>query len=113
MGDVIRIYSPLFPTENYGIFSVKARTSGADTEVQLSSNVANNNIVGAGLKIDKLTTPRTGFNNKENLNIVRYFGSSGEIYDTYSGVAIKTVLLSNSDTTVPKVDDYRVIGVSA
>jgi hypothetical protein len=113
VGDVIRIYSPLFPTENYGIFSVKARASGADTAVQLSSNVANNNIVGAGLKIDKLTTPRTGFNNKENLNIVRYFGSSGEIYDTYSGVAIKTVLLSNSDTTVPKVDDYRVIGVSA
>ena len=111
IGDVIRIYSPLFPTENYGIFSVKARTS--DTAVQLSSDVANNNIVGAGLKIDKLTTPRTGFNNRENLNIVRYFGSDGEIYDTYSAVAIKTVLLSNSDTTVPKVDDYRVIGVSA
>jgi hypothetical protein len=111
VGDVIRIYSPLFPNENYGIFSVATATS--DTAIVLSSNVANNNLVGDGLKIDKLTTPRTGFNNKENLNIVRYFGSDGEIYDTYSAVAIKTVLLSNSDTTVPKVDDYRVIGVSA
>ena len=111
-GDVIRIYDPLFPDENYGIFSIASVDS--DTAITLSTPVSNNNIVAdAGLKIDKLTTPNTAFNNKENLNIVRYFGSTGEIYDTYSGVVIKTVMLSTSSVTVPKINDYRVIGVSA
>ena len=109
-GDIIKIYSPLFP-DNYGIFHVETVVS--NTEILLSSTVTDENITGTGFKIDSLSTPYTAFNNADNLNIVRYFGTSGEIYDTYYSVIIKTVLTSETGHLVPKVDDYRVIGVSA
>ena len=110
-GDVIRIYNPLFPTENYGIFCVD--TVNSNTSITLTEPVTNTNIVGEGLKIDTLETPYTAFNNKENLNIVRYFGSNGESYDNYDVVAIKTVLTSDDGIKIPRVNDYRVIGVSS
>lgn len=110
-GEVIKIYDPLFPDTNYGVFSVDSVTS--NTVIVLTSQVANVNITGTGLKMDKLSTPYTAFNNAGNLNIVRYFGENGEIYDTYSTVIIKTVLTSSGYEIVPKVADYRVIGVSS
>ena len=109
--DIIKIYNPLFPDTNYGIFSVASVTN--NTEIVLSDQVANVNITGTGLKIDKLSTPYTAFNNADNLNIVRYFGENGENYDTYSTVVIKTVLVADGYDLAPKVADYRVIGVSA
>jgi hypothetical protein len=110
-GDVIRIYNSLFADINYGVFSVSTVTN--DTQLVLSEPVTNVNIVDSGLKIDTLATPYTAFNNADNLNIVRYFGAEGQSYDTYSTVAIKTVLLAEDRTVVPRVDDYRVIGVSS
>ena len=109
-GDIIKIYSPLFP-DNYGIFSIASVDS--NTALTLSDSVSNVNIQDSGLKIDTLSTPYTAFNNSDNYNIVRYFNSTGESYDTYSTVAIKTVLLSNTTSVVPKIDDFRVIGVSS
>lgn len=111
VNDVIKIYNPLFPETNYGIFSVA--TVASNTSITLTDLVTNDNIVGSGLKIDKLSTPYTAFNNADNLNIVRYFDENGTPYDTYSTVIIKTVLTSESAEIVPKVTDYRVIGVSA
>ena len=110
-GDIIKIYNPLFPDTNYGVFSVDTVTS--DTEIVLTSTVANNNIKGTGLKIDRLSTPHTAFNNSDNLNIVRYFSSTGVSYDTYTTVIIKTVLTAPNGQIVPKVNDFRVIGVSS
>jgi len=109
--DIIKIYNPLFPDTNYGVFSVDSVAN--NTQIVLTSQVANVNITGTGLKIDKLSTPYTAFNNADNLNIVRYFGEEGEIYDTYSTVIIKTVLVADGYEVVPKVADYRVIGVSS
>ena len=110
-GDVIRIYNPLFNTENYGVFGIETVTS--NTQIVLTEAVTNVNIIDEGLKIDTLATPYTAFSNPDNFNIVRYFGESGESYDTYTTVAIKTVMLSTDNKIVPRVDDYRVIGVSA
>jgi hypothetical protein len=110
-GDVIRIYNPLFNTENYGVFGIETVTN--DTQIVLTEPVTNVNIIDEGLKIDTLATPYTAFSNPDNFNIVRYFGESGESYDTYTTVAIKTVMLSANKNVVPRVDDYRVIGVSA
>jgi len=109
-GDVVKIYSPLFE-ENYGIFLVD--TVDNDLQITLHEAVANVNIQDTGLKIDKISTPYTAFNNTDNFNIVRYFSQNGGVYDTYNAIAIKTVLLSDSSTIVPSIDDYRVIGVSA
>jgi len=108
-GDVIKIYSPIF-SDNYGVFSVETSDAGSIT---LNEPVSNTSIAQDGLKIDTLTTPYTAFKNIENDDIVRYFGVSGESYDNYDTVAIKIVLLAEDRKLTPKVDDYRVIGVSA
>lgn len=108
-GDVIKVYSPVF-TENYGVFSVASSTSGT---IVLNEPVGNTSLAQDGLKIDTLTTPYTAFRNIENDEIVRYFGISGESYDNYDTVAVKIVLLAEDRKLTPKVDDYRVIGVSA
>lgn len=108
-GDVIKIYSPFFE-DNYGFFSVVSINS--DTEIVVNEPITNNDIIGAGFKIDTVTTPQTAFLNPLNLNIVRYFGADGQSYDGYSTVAIKTVLLSEDKLVTPRVDDNRVISVS-
>jgi len=109
-GDVIKIYSEFFE-DNYGYFSVASITS--NTQLVLNEPITNNDIVGSGFKIDTVTTPQTAFLNPLNNNIVRYFGESGEVYDGYSTLAIKTVLLSEDGLVTPRVDDNRVISVSA
>jgi hypothetical protein len=108
-GDIIKIYNPINQSD-YGIFSVQ--TINSNTSIILSSSVSNTNIQDTGLKIDKLATPYTAFNNSDNLNIVRYFDTNGVAYDGYSVVAIKTVFLSSSQNIIPYVDDVRVISLS-
>lgn len=110
VGDVIKLYSPLFDS-NYGFFSIQA--IGSDTQLTLNEPITNNNIVGTGFKIDTVTTPKTAYLNPLNSNVVRYFGGEGESYDGYSIVAIKTILLSDDGLVVPRVDDNRIISVSA
>lgn len=111
-GEIIKIYDPLFP-QNYEIFSVASVTN--NTTLVLTEPVTNTNIGtgDSGLKVDKLFPQNVAFNNTNNFNIVRYFDSRGAHYDTYTTVAIKIVLLANDPFIVPRVDDYRVIGVSA
>lgn len=109
-GDVIKIYSEFFE-DNYGYFSVVSVNS--NTEIVVNEPITNNDILGSGFKIDIVETPQTAFLNPLNLNIVRYFGPSGQSYDGYSTIAIKTILLSENALVTPRVDDSRVISVSA
>lgn len=109
-GDVIKLYSPLFEN-NYGYFSIVNVEN--DEEMTLHEAITNTNIVGTGFKIDTVKTPQTAYLNPLNLNVVRYFGPQGDVFDGYSTVAIKTVLLSDDELLIPTVDDYRVISVSA
>lgn len=109
--DVIRIYSPLFP-DNYNLFTVEAANT-TSKEITLNTPIANNNIAGEGFKIDIQKAGQAAFKNPDNYQIVRYFNKEGQAFDTYSKVAIKIVLLAEDRKLVPKVDDYRVIGVTA
>lgn len=111
VGQVVKFYSPLFP-ENYAVYSIQSIDSGART-ITVNEPVSNSSIVGSGFKIDTLTVENTAYQNPQNDGIVRYYGSSGESYDNYSTVAIKIVLLAENRSLTPRVDDYRVIGVSA
>lgn len=111
VNQVIKVRNPLF-SENYGVFSISEIDANTST-ITLNEPVANVNITGSGFKIETLAEENTAFRNLENDDIVRYFGKNGESYDTYNSVAIKIVLLSNDRYLTPKVDDYRVIGVSA
>jgi len=112
-GDVIRVYSELFPNSNYTLLTVDAANS-VSGEISFNGDViANNSHIGDGFKIDTLRADEAAFRNPDNYNICRYFNSTGAIFDTYNKVAIKIVLLAESRKLVPKVDDYRVIAVSA
>ena len=110
IGSVIKIYSEFFE-DNYGYFSVVDVAN--TTSLTVNEPITNTDIIGSGFKIDSVTTPQTAFLNPLNNNIVRYFGASGEVYDGYSTLAIKTVLLSEDGLVTPRVDDNRVISVSA
>ena len=108
-GQPVKVYSPLFP-DNYMISSV---ASANTTAIVLSTIVANNNIVGLGMKVDVLRYGTTAFANKENDNTVRYFNNGGASFDKFSTVQMKVVLLSSQTNIVPVVDQVEVIGVSA
>lgn len=112
-GQVIKLYSTLFPTV-YQLFSVDSANSAALT-VTMQQPVSNTSMVGDGFRMDTLIDENTAFRNTGNFEISRYFGNDGEIYDNFDQVAVKIVLLSTGDkeNVVPKVMDYRVIGVSA
>ena len=108
-GEVIKVYNSLFP-ENYEIVAVSTATT---TDITLAEGITNTGVVEDGLKVDKLSTQYTAFNNSDNLNIVRYFDKNGASFDKYSAIAVKTVLTSSNTQIYPFVEDYRVIGVSA
>ncbi len=109
-GDMVKLYSPLFP-QNYMVSTVNSVTS--NTVLVLTNNVTNTDLVGAGLKLDKLYYKNQAFNNIQNDNVVRYYNTSMHVYDGYDTFAVKIVLLAETDTLVPEVDDIRAIGVSA
>lgn len=109
--DVIRIYSPLFE-DNYQLFAVDS-VNAVSQQITLSNNVANNNIVGEGFKVAVMEASQAAFKNPDNYDIARYYNSQGEMFDTYNRMAVKIVLLADDRKLVPKVDDYRVIGVTA
>ena len=108
--DLIKIYSPIFP-QNYQVGVVSSVTN--TSQIILKAPIANNDLSGAGFKIDKLSIKNVGFNNIQNDNVVRYYSSSMVEYDSYDTFQLKIVLLSDSRSVVPRVDDIRSIGVSA
>jgi hypothetical protein len=108
---VIKLWSTLFPT-NYQLYSIESANS-ASGEIVLQQPISNTNMIGEGFRLDVLEDENTGFRNPQNFEVTRYFGYSGQIYDTFDKAAIKIVLLSDKANVVPKVNDYRVIGVSA
>jgi len=110
-GDVLRVYSPLFEN-NYQLYMVNSANSSAG-EITFNSPVANVNLQGTGFKVDTLVSNNSAFKNPDNYGIIRYFNEAGAVLDTYNSVAIKVVLRSEERRLVPKVDDIRVIGVTA
>ena len=131
VNDLVKIYSPIFP-DNYDICVVSAVAN--DTQFSISSAINNVGITGSGLLVDhlgrvgnttlgKLGYPMQAFNNINNSGVARYFNSSMTTFDSYDTVQIKIVLLSDMaqvsnntanaiPTTIPRVDDIRVVGVT-
>lgn len=108
--DLVKIYQPLFPN-NYVIGVVNSVTNA--THLTLKSALSNNSILGNGLKIDKIAYPKQAFNNILNDNVVRYYSESLSEFDTFDTVALKIVMISNSQSVIPRVDDVKLVGVSA
>lgn len=109
--DVIKVQSPLFP-ENYQLYSVESVNAAANS-ITLSQPVSNVNIVGEGFIVSVMDSTESAFRNPDNYNAVSYFTENGDKFDNYNKVAIKIVMLAESRRIVPKVDDYRVVAVTA
>lgn len=107
--DVVRIYSPLFPT-NYQVAVVTAANSSSFTIGEL---VSNNNVVGKGFKVDKLKYPNIAFNNPLNDNICRYYNDDWSEFDKFDTMQVKIVLTAENNNIAPEVTQYQFIGVSA
>ena len=108
--NLVKVYSPLFPN-NYVIAVVNSVTNS--THMVLKSNISNNNVVGAGLKIDRIDYNQQAFNYSIGGNVVRYYDSGMGEWDGYNEFAIKIVFLSDNEMVVPKIDYSRGIGVTA
>lgn len=109
VNDVVKLYNPLIP-QDYIIGVVEAANT---TAIELGSEVANNNLVGNGFKVDRLKYYNAAFNNITTDNVVRYYSSSLVEYDTFDAMQFKIVLLADTTYVTPKVDSISVIGVSA
>ncbi len=108
-GDMIKIYSPLFP-DNYQIALVNAVAS--DSSMTINTPVSNNNIVGP-MTIDKIGYPHQTFKNDLNSGIARYYNLDGTEFDTFNVIQLKFVLVSSNTIMVPMLDDIRATAVSA
>lgn len=106
VGDVIKIN---YATGNTDIIPIT--TIGSNTSMQLASTPS----VAAptsSVTYEKVINKKEAFKYNKNSNIVRYFGSTGAVYDSYKFMAIKIVLKAVNEHTVPVVDDVRAIAVS-
>lgn len=114
VNDLIKIYSPIFPA-NYQIGVVGTVTNS--TSVILTRPISNTsipeNVVGSGLKIDKLKYKHTAFNNILNDNVARYYNNSMVEFDGFNMMSLKIVLTANTPYIVPYVDRISGVGVSA
>jgi hypothetical protein len=108
-GQTVKVYNELFPT-NYMMTTVTASNT---TTLTTRTPVTDVGILGTGQKIDIIEFGQTAFNNKGNNNVVRYFNSVGAQFDAFNTVQIKAVLLSDTTSIVPEIDQMEVLGVSA
>lgn len=113
-GDLIKIYSTLFPEEKYIVASVYSVESATGLTLSAPLPQADVSAIGTfGLKIDKLLYKHQAFKNKRNSNTARYYNSSMTIFDKYDSFSVKIVLLSENQFIIPRVSNIRAIGVSA
>ena len=63
--------------------------------------------------MDKITDKKVAFLDKQNFNTLTYFNSSLSRLKTYNTFAVKIVLLSSDNTSIPFVDDLQAVAVSA
>ena len=110
-GDLVVFYDPVFANTTYAV-AVVANTPTASA-FEINSAINNTSVGSATLSIGVVSKPYTAFNNIQNDNVVRYYSSSMTEFDTYDTMAIKIVPLSSTSYVVPRVNDIRVIGVSA
>lgn len=108
--DVIKIYNPLFPLDNYQVAVVKEVSA---SQITIGGVIETTNVAGTGYKIDKLKYPNVAFNNINNTNISRYYNSTLAEFDAFDSMQVKIVMLADNTFKVPRIDQIQVLGVSA
>lgn len=110
-GDLVRIYDPLFPSDDYMVAVVNSVTS--DTALTLATPVTSDDVLGSGKRVDKIGFPHQAFNNILSENVVRYYSSSLAVYDTFDTMQFKIVFVSDDDAIAPRVDNFRAVAISS
>ena len=118
VGNVVRLYAPLFPNNDYFVASVN--TVASDTSITLDRVVTSNvNIggnpafIGSGLALDVVGYPYQAWTNINNSNVVSYYDTSIVRYDGYNTLQLKIVMLSSKFGYIPQINNIRALGVSA
>lgn len=120
--DLVKVYDPLFPNTNYWIGVVNNVVNSST--IELRSPITNNGVTGYNLKLDLIGRPANGANaeiglphsayiDMMNSNVVTYHTDNMSKFTTYDTASIKVIFLSESRSIVPKLDDIRLVGVSA
>lgn len=110
VGQLVKVYSALFPATNYFIDRV---VDANTTTITVSKAVTNTSLVASGLNVDVLKNKDSAFIDIQSLNTLTYFNSSSAKFRGYDSFALKVVLLSDNSVSIPFVDDIRAIAVSA
>jgi len=110
VGQLVKVYSALFPATNYFIDRV---VDANTTTITVSKAVTNTSLVTSGLTVDVLKNKDSAFIDIQSLNTLTYFNSSSAKFRGYDSFALKVVLLSDNSVSIPFVDDIRAIAVSA
>ena len=109
VGDVVRVYSPLFENTHFVDTVIAANT----TTFTVGKAISNSSLVGNGLLVDKISRKNSGFLDIQNGNIFTYYNKSLSKFVGYETFSLKIVLLSSDGISVPYVDDVRLLAVSA
>lgn len=109
VGDLVRVYSPLFPT-TYFIDKVVASNT---TTLTVGTAISNSSLVGSGFKVDVLNNAKSGFLDIQSQNVLTYYNNTYAKFQGYDAFCLKVVLLSEDNIKIPYVDDIRAIAVSA
>jgi hypothetical protein len=114
VGNVVRLYDPLFPNNNFFVAAVNSISNNTILTLDLAINSDENiALVAPGLKIEKLGYPHQAFNNPIAENVVRYYNSAMIPFDGYDNLQLKIVMLSSRQQNIPRIHDVRLAGVSA
>jgi len=109
-GDLVKIYSPVNPNEDFFIDTVITSNTSTFT---ISENISNNDLVNSGSKVNIITNKNSGYLDNQNFNVVRYYNSKMSKFDGFKYFAIKIILKSGNYFKIPRVQEYRAIAVSA
>jgi hypothetical protein len=110
VNDVVRIWNPLSPSV-YVVAVVNSISNS--TTLTLNTPISNTSIVQPGFQIDKVSNPYQAFTNPQNYNVVRYYNSTLTEFDTYDTMQVKMVMLSNNNSSIPRISSLTAVGLSS
>lgn len=109
--DVVRVYH----SGNSNVYVVDTVIAANTSSLTLSKAISNTTVTGleSGFYVDKVTYKNTAYLDKQNFNMLTYFNGTQSKFQSYNSFAIKVVLLSSDNTSIPFVDDLQAVAVSA
>lgn len=120
VGNLIRIYDPLFSNDNQLTALVTAVTNNTSLTIDQELVTTVGGFGGpelasvSGLKGEVITTmSHQAFANPQNDGIVRYYNLSDAVYDGYDLVQIKLALGTSDFLSIPRIRNVYGLGVSA